>query len=137
MPEANETAPKMSGVVSYVMVSDARAATALYEKAFGAKIIQQLPMEDGKRLMHCHLEINDGAFMIHDPMPEHGMPLVKAQAVTLHLPVDDPEFWWKRAVDAGMEVTLDLHVAFWGDQYGQFRDPFGLLWAVVGPVKKS
>lgn len=26
---------------------------------------------------------------------------------------------------------------FWGDRYGQLKDPFGVLWAVNGPVKKE
>jgi uncharacterized glyoxalase superfamily protein PhnB len=25
---------------------------------------------------------------------------------------------------------------FWGDRYGQVKDPFGILWAINGPVKK-
>jgi uncharacterized glyoxalase superfamily protein PhnB len=26
---------------------------------------------------------------------------------------------------------------FWGDRYGQLKDPFGVLWAVNAPVKKA
>jgi PhnB protein len=25
---------------------------------------------------------------------------------------------------------------FWGDRYGQLKDPFGVVWAINGPVKK-
>ena len=25
---------------------------------------------------------------------------------------------------------------FWGERYGQLKDPFGVLWAINGPVKK-
>jgi len=34
-------------------------------------------------------------------------------------------------VDAGATATLPPHDAFFGDRYGQFRDPFGYVWAVA------
>ncbi len=52
---------------------------------------------------------------------------------TLHMKVDDVDFWWKRAVDAGAEVVLPLQRMFWGDRYGQLRDPFGVLWSMGQP----
>ena len=54
---------------------------------------------------------------------------------TLTLRVDDIDFWWKRGVDAGMEIVTPVEVMFWGDRYGQYRDPFGFLWALVSAVK--
>ena len=68
--------------------------------------------------------------MLSDPFPEHGYPLKTPQAFTLHLQVGDIQAWWDRAVAAGAEVTLPLHDAFWGDRYGQLRDPFGVSWAM-------
>ena len=50
---------------------------------------------------------------------------------------DEIDAWWKRAVDAGCEVTMPLDVMFWGDRYGQLRDPFGVSWAMNAPVKKT
>ena len=35
---ANETNMKIPGVIAYFTVSDTKAATAFYEKAFGAKL---------------------------------------------------------------------------------------------------
>jgi len=32
-------------------------------------------------------------------------------------------------------VVTELQVMFWGDRYGQLRDPFGVLWAMNEPVK--
>jgi uncharacterized glyoxalase superfamily protein PhnB len=26
---------------------------------------------------------------------------------------------------------------FWGDRYGQLRDPFGVKWSIATPIKKS
>jgi hypothetical protein len=46
------------------------------------------------------------------------------QAFTLHLQVDHVDSWRRRAVDAGCTVNMPLEVQFWGDKYGQLRDPF-------------
>jgi uncharacterized glyoxalase superfamily protein PhnB len=44
--------------------------------------------------------------------------------------VEDVDVWWNRAVAAGAEVVLPLQLMFWGDRYGQLRDPFGVIWAL-------
>ncbi|NRP71941.1 hypothetical protein ILFOPFJJ_02834 [Ensifer psoraleae] len=129
--------PPMAGVIAYLGVQDANATAEFYGRAFGAKEVDRKYAEDGKRLIHCHLTINGGALMLSDPFPEYGCPWKPQDGVVLHLVVDDADFWWKRAVAAGAEVTMPLAVAFWGDYYGQLRDPFGVLWAIVAPVKKN
>jgi uncharacterized glyoxalase superfamily protein PhnB len=32
---------------------------------------------------------------------------------------------------------MPVELMFWGDRYGQLRDPFGVLWAINSPAKKS
>ena len=46
----------------------------------------------------------------------------------------DVDAWWKRAVDAGCEIAMPLERQFWGDRYGQVRDPFGVTWAMFAPA---
>jgi PhnB protein len=130
---AEEESPSIPGVIAYFTVSDTKAATAFYEKAFAAKLIDRRETPDG-RSMHVHVEINGGAMMFNDPFPEHGHPYVPIQNVVLHLIVDDADKWWKRATDAGAEMAMPLEVAFWGDKYGQLKDPFGVTWGIVGPA---
>ncbi len=127
--------PSIPGVIAYFTVSDTKAATAFYERAFGAKLIDRRETPDG-RSMHVHVEINGGAMMFNDPFPEHGMGDEPPQNIVLHLVVDDADRWWKRAVDAGVEVTLPLEVAFWGDKYGQVKDPFGESSGVLSARRK-
>jgi PhnB protein len=31
---------------------------------------------------------------------------------------------------------MPLDNMFWGDRYGQLKDPFGVRWAINGPIKK-
>ncbi|HEV3493571.1 MAG TPA: VOC family protein, partial [Reyranella sp.] len=45
--------------------------------------------------------------------------------------------WWKRAVEAGAEALMPVSEMFWGDRYGQLRDPFGIKWSIATPIKKS
>lgn len=38
---------------------------------------------------------------------------------------------FKKAKMEGATVTMSLMDAFWGDRYGQFKDPFGHTWEVA------
>jgi PhnB protein len=119
-----------SGVVPYLSVSDAAAAAAFYIKAFGAMEAYRYPPDDKGRYLHIHLYVNGGSLMLSDPFPEHGCPHMAPQGYTLHMKVGDLDAWWGRAVAAGAEVVLPLQRMFWGDRYGQLRDPFGVLWSM-------
>lgn len=123
------------GVVAYLSVDGAVKAAEFYKKAFGAQEVARHPVDDRGRTMHIHLYINGGSLMLSDAYPEYGRPFEKPQGFTLTMRVDDIDFWWKRGVEAGMAVVTPVEVMFWGDRYGQYRDPFGFLWALVAPVK--
>jgi uncharacterized glyoxalase superfamily protein PhnB len=124
-----------SGVVPYLTVDGAGEASAFYQKAFGAREIARMPARDGKRLMHCHLEINGGALMLSDNFPEMGLPPVqRSSSYTMQLVVADGDAWWTRATLAGCTQKLPFEKAPWGDRYGQLVDPFGVTWALSSPV---
>ena len=119
------------GLSVYITVDGAAAASAFYEKAFGAKELFRQLADDGKRLLHCHLQINGGSLMMSDWFPEWGMEKKPPQAYTLHLQVDDVDAWWKRATEAGCTVAMPLEAQFWGDRYGKVTDPFGVGWSLA------
>lgn len=127
--------PAMAGVIPTFMVEGAAEAAAFYQRAFAAKETGRYAYADGKRLMHCSMEINGGTIMFNDPMPEHGYPLQPSSSYAMTLVVDDADLWWKRAVDAGCTVTMPLERAFWGDRYGRVLDPFGIAWAFDEPAR--
>jgi PhnB protein len=56
--------------------------------------------------------------------------------VTLHQTVRDCDAAMKRAADAGATITMPAQDMFWGDRYGQVRDPFGHMWSFSTPLKK-
>jgi PhnB protein len=126
----------MQGVIPYIcLAGQSGAAADFYIRAFGAKDIGRMPMDDTPgQFMHLQLEINGGAFMLTDhtmssvqpgeaPMP-HGH---------LQLIVPDAQAWWERAVAAGCTIIAPLERQFWGDTWGLLADPFGLKWAVLTP----
>src|SRR5690606_24301322 len=132
---ASMEGPPMPGVTPHLAVKGASEASAFYEKAFGAQELMRVPTEDGKRLMHCHLAINGGNLMLCDIFEEMTGPFVESRCDTMHLQLDDVDAGWKRAVDAGCEITMPIGVQFWGDTYGQVRDPFGVHWSLGGRPK--
>jgi PhnB protein len=137
---AKATAPQpkvLGGVVPYLMVDGAIRAAEFYKRAFGAQEVARHPPDDKGRTMHVHLYINGSSVMLADAYPEHGHPLQAPQAFTLHLAVEGVDKWWNRAVEAGAQIVLPLQVMFWGDRYGQVRDPFGVLWSMGEPVKQE
>ncbi|MGA2675164.1 MAG: VOC family protein, partial [Terracidiphilus sp.] len=56
--------------------------------------------------------------------------------VTFHLVVKDADAVWAKALAAGAVVTMPLADQFWGDRYGQLRDPFGHNWSIGQPIVK-
>jgi len=128
------------GITAHLTIRDSRAADAIdfYSKAFGAEEIGRHMADDGKRIMHAHLKLNGGSLMLNDDFPEFGHGAAAEPAgVTLHLQVPDADAAWKRALDAGAEERFPLADQFWGDRYGQVKDPFGFIWSIGAPVKQA
>lgn len=66
-----------------------------------------------------------------------GGPQPPAAGVYLHLAVDDADRWAERARAAGATVLMPVADQFWGDRYGQLRDPFGHTWSVGSPIRQG
>lgn len=137
---AEQDARKFGGVVPHLVIRDSRAADAIdfYKAAFGAEEVARMPAQDGKRLLHVELGINGGPLFLNDDFPEHmGGPAAAPTGVTLNLTVDDADAWWERATAAGAEIAMPIADQFWGDRYGQVKDPFGHRWAINAPIRKG
>ncbi|MBI1362197.1 MAG: VOC family protein [Alphaproteobacteria bacterium] len=126
--------PPMNGVIPYLAVEGADAAGKLYAEAFGAKEHRRMAAQDGKRLMHLHLSINGGSLMLSDTFPEFGHPHQPSNCFTMTLVVADGQMWWDRAVKAGLDIVSPYKKEMWGDNYGQLKDRFGVMWAINSPV---
>ncbi|MDO9367127.1 MAG: VOC family protein [Sphingopyxis sp.] len=126
------------GLTPHLAIADKRASEAIdfYAEAFGATEQMRVPADDGVRLLHAHLMVNGASLMLHDEFPEYvDNESRPPDGVTLHLQVDDADAWFDRAVAAGATVIMPLDTMFWGDRYGQIKDPFGHAWSIGTPIK--
>ena len=121
------------GVVAYLAIDGALKAAALYEKALGAQLVFHHPADDQGRTMHVHLHVNGSSVMLGDFYPEHGHAKQAPAGFTMQLIVVDCRAWFDRAVAAGCEASIPPQKMFWGDTWGQVRDPFGVTWAFNQP----
>jgi uncharacterized glyoxalase superfamily protein PhnB len=135
-PAVGEGQPIL-GVVPYVNVPNATEAIEFYKKAFAAREVARMLAEDGKRIMHCHLIINGGAFMVADVFEEYGNKHEPSGSFTMTLVIRDGDLWWNRAISAGCKETLPFNTAPWGDRYGQQVDPYGVRWAFNQPGQRG
>jgi PhnB protein len=137
MAETNTPRVQPGGVIPYLTVKGGKAAIDFYTRAFGAVEQFRNTADDGERILHSRLSINDGVVMLSDDFPEYrgGSAAPAPAGVTLHLQVEDADAWWERAVAAGAQVTMPLADQVWGDRYGHLRDPFGHGWSIGGPLK--
>lgn len=129
--------PAPLGLVPYINVENAIAAMDFYVSAFAATETGRNLAGESNRLMHGALEINGSPLYLSDFFPDHGFPAVAPQGFNLHLQVSDARFWFDRAVAAGCTVLTPLKQEFWGDIYGQLRDPFGITWAIGQGTQSS
>jgi PhnB protein len=127
----------LPALLPYLTVSDGAGAIAFYKKAFGA-VEEELHLAPGStKVMNACLTINGGVFMLSDDFSaQHGGQSSTPEAlggspVTLHLQVADVDAAWAKAVAAGAIVTMPLADQFWGDRYGQLKDPFGHKWSMA------
>ncbi len=102
------------------------------KRAFGAVELGRAPGPGGK-LMHAAVRIGDSVLMFNDDFPEFGSPPIGEGRwpVALSLYVPDADAAFAQATAAGCQVTMPLSDQFWGDRYGQLRDPFGFTWAIA------
>ncbi len=120
-------------VNTYLTVHDGRAAIEFYKKAFGAREMFLMEGPPGK-IGHAELKIGDSTIMLSDEMPGgscRSPQSLGGTTITLFLYVEDADRTFNQAVTAGAEVVRPVEDMFWGDRYGQVKDPFGHAWGLA------
>jgi PhnB protein len=128
----DKSGPKNTqSITAHLVVRGGAKAIDFYKRAFGAEERGRMDDPTGK-VMHAELKIGNSIIMLADEQPGMGNPAPgrEGSSVVLNLYSDDVDGLWKRATDAGATVTMPLGDQFWGDRYGQVRDPFGHAWAL-------
>jgi uncharacterized glyoxalase superfamily protein PhnB len=126
----------MHTITPHLPVQGAARAIEFYKQAFGAQELSRAPAPDGQKVMHASLKIGDSLLFLADEFPEMGPGPRAPQSlggtsVVINLYVEYADTVFKRAVSAGAQVHHPLADMFWGDRYGQVRDPFGHIWAIA------
>ena len=132
-PKKFEPIPRgFHSVTPYLAIKRAAQAIDWYVRAFGAKEIARQEGPEGK-LMHARLRIGDSVVMMSDVFPGASSkdPIeLGGVSITLHIYSKNVDALWKRAVEAGAKVNMQLDDMFWGERYGQLTDPFGHSWSL-------
>jgi len=130
VPEGHHT------ITPQLTLDNAAQAIEWYKKALGAQEVSRSTGPDGK-IMHAEVRIGDSPIMLNDESPEWGnlSPLSTSGAgFTIHLYVDKVDDVFNQAVTAGATTKMPVMDMFWGDRYGQVKDPFGYTWSVATHV---
>src|SRR5436190_19209364 len=138
MPKAKSPVPEgMHTLTPHITVKGGAAKYIDFlKRAFNAVEIARSPAPDGK-LMHAHVRIGDSNLMLNDDFPEFGGP-PSAEGhwpVTFQLYVPNVDAVFAQALAAGCTAKMPVSDQFWGDRYGQLKDPFGFTWAVATHVE--
>jgi PhnB protein len=129
IPEGTRT------VTPHLVIKGADKAVDFYTRAFGAREHYRMGGPGGL-IGHAELQIGDSLIYLADewPGPQGGSKspqTLKGSSVNIHLFVEDVDSAFQRAVGAGAKVVMPLMDMFWGDRYGQVRDPFGHVWSLA------
>ncbi|MBZ5496549.1 MAG: VOC family protein [Acidobacteriia bacterium] len=123
----------MHSITPHLVVRNAIEAIDFYRKALGAEAKGVHRTPDGK-VMHAELKVGNSMIFLADEFPGMGTcaspQTLGGNSITLNLYTDNVDQLFNRAVAAGATVVMPLANQFWGDRYGQIKDPFGHTWAL-------
>jgi PhnB protein len=124
---------KQYGAVSAMLtVSDVKAATAFYQKAFGFAKRGVMNGPDSKPI-HAELTLRGTTLMLGPENLARGMRSAKtvgASPASLYLYVENVDKTVAKAVSLGATAQGQVMDMFWGDRCGMVVDPDGYGWTV-------
>src|SRR6516164_7762521 len=112
-------------ITPHLVVNDGAKAIDFYKKAFGAQELGRHLAPDGKNVMHAQLKIGDSIIMMAGEFPPNCLsPKSRGgTSVFLHIYTENADAAYDRAVKAGCKSNMPVSDMFWGDRYGQVKDP--------------
>ena len=124
-------------VTPYLIVRDAAAAIAFYQRAFGAVELMRLP-GPGNSVAHAEVKIGDSPVMLADEAPAEGQrspATLGGTATSFMIYVPDVDAQFARALAAGGVEQRPVRDQFYGDRSGTLVDPFGHSWTLATHVE--
>jgi PhnB protein len=120
-------------VTTMLTVTDVKAATAFYQKAFGFAKRAIMNGPDGKPI-HAELTLRGTALMLGPEFPQMGSRSAKtigASPASLYLLTENADKVVAKAVKLGAALKGPVMDMFWGDRCGSVVDPDGYIWMVA------
>jgi len=120
-------------VTAMLSVSDVKAATAFYQKAFGFTKRGIMNAPDGKPI-HSELTLRGTTLMLSPEMPQMGSRNAKAvgaSPTSLYLLTENVDKMVAKAVKLGAVEKGKVTDMFWGDRCGTVADPDGYIWMIA------
>ncbi|MTE17776.1 VOC family protein [Streptomyces sp. TRM43335] len=129
-------------VIPHIMVDDAAAAIAFYQRAFGAREDFRVDAPGGG-ILHAEITVGRSTLMLGDVSVDEAeaasfvapTSLGGGTPVTLHVFVSDVDSLAERARDAGAEILQPPKDMFHGDRTVILKDPFGHMWVFLTHVE--
>jgi PhnB protein len=135
-------------ITPHIFVKSSVDAIEFYKKVFGAieESRYTIPADKdrgrGEKVIHAVISIGNSKLLLADEFPEMcdlssnvgkiGAPnTVGGNSVFLNLYFEKVDEIFDKAQREGATVVMPLMDAFWGDRYGQLKDPFGHIWEVA------
>ena len=112
-------------VTPYLKVHNAAAMFDFYKAAFNAIEIMRVPGPDGKRFMHCEVQIGDSQIMFAD-----GFDIIGPRHTSIMLYVEDADTTYKQAIAAGGKSVAPMSDKEYG-RTGGVEDPAGYSWWIT------
>lgn len=128
-------APTVVGLAPHLLVHDAGAALAFYQRAFGAAEAYREAQGDG-RIRWAAIAVGGASMVVCDDLPElrfgrsSSPTVLGGTPVTLHLTVAGVEAFFLRAVQSGARILQDLQDVGRGRLHCVVEDPFGHRWSL-------
>jgi PhnB protein len=119
-------------VTPYLAVKGAAEALDFYQRAFGAKVADQMTDDEG-RIGHAEIRIGAARIYLADEHPEIGFispTSLGGSAVMIEMTVPDVDAVMQRAVEAGATVARPAADQDYGWRNGKLLDPFGHTWMI-------
>lgn len=113
-------------LMPYMILKNPSQFIDFAENVFNAKVIHKSFREDSQNLLgHCELHIIESTIMFSDANDN-----IEPQTPDLFMYVDDADKRFKKALDNGATIVMELSDQEYGRTCG-VTDPFGNMWWIT------